>query len=203
MKDQAREIAEQLRSADELRRFAEAQTLTLLCHLAEHDEVGYDDVIEVLAERKVVVGGIGTPAVSEFIGLELAGLLRCPPIVAASKLADALGLKHRHPRLYSAMQQGRIEAGRACKAASMCLDLPAESADAVTDRWIVTQEKLGWTGCRGQTRIGNLAPLSRRAHRAKTARAWRVDQPRPSQIYWFSPLGYRYEVTPGGTRMLA
>ena len=58
-------------------------------------------------------------------------------------------------------------------------------------------------GCRGQTRIGNLAPLSRRVHRAKTARAWRVDQPRPGQIYWFSPLGYRYEVTPGGTRMLA
>ncbi|MHA6508822.1 hypothetical protein [Tessaracoccus sp. Y1736] len=145
MKDKAREIAEQLRSADELRRFAEAQTLTLLCDLAEHYEVDYDQVVEVLAERRVVVGGIGTPAVSEFIGLELAGLLRCPPIVAASKLADALSLKHRHPCLYAAVQEGRIEAGRACKAASMCLDLPVEGADAVTDRWLGRQDGLGWT----------------------------------------------------------
>ena len=132
MKDKAREIAEQLRSADELRRFAEAQTLTLLCDLAEHYDVDHDQVLEVLAERKVVVGGIGTPAVSEFIGLELAGLLRCPPIVAASKLADALSLKHRHPRLYGAVQEGRIEAARACKAADLCRELPAEGADAVT-----------------------------------------------------------------------
>ena len=58
-------------------------------------------------------------------------------------------------------------------------------------------------GCHGQTRVGNLAPLGRKAHRAKTARHWRVDQPRPGQFYWFSPLGYRYETTPTGTRMLA
>ena len=112
--------------------FAEAQTLTLLCDLAEHYDVDYDQVLEVLAECKVVVGGIGTPAVSEFIGLELAGLLRCPPIVAASRLADALNLKHRHPRLYAAVQEGRVEAGRACKAADLCWELRAEAADAVT-----------------------------------------------------------------------
>ena len=92
MKDEAREIAERLRSSDELRRFAEAQTLTLICDLAEVYEVEYDDVMEVLAERKVVVGGVGTPEVSEFIGMELAGLLRCTPVVAATKLADALNL---------------------------------------------------------------------------------------------------------------
>ena len=55
----------------------------------------------------------------------------------------------------------------------------------------------------GQTRSGNLAPLTRRVHRAKTARRWRADQPRPSQLHWSSPLGYRYDVTPNGTRMLA
>ena len=57
-------------------------------------------------------------------------------------------------------------------------------------------------GRRRQTRSGNLAPLTRRVHRAKTARTWRADQPRPSQLHWSSPLGYRYEVTPNGTRML-
>ncbi|MHA6512497.1 13E12 repeat family protein [Tessaracoccus sp. Z1128] len=451
MEDTAREVAEQLRSVDELRRFAEAQTLTLLCDLADHYEVGYDQVVEVLAERRIAVGGVGTPAVSEFIALELAGVLRCTPTAAASKLADALNLKHRHPGLFQAVQEARVEPSRACRAASMCVDLPAEAADAVTDLWVGRQVRLGWTaafnllkkmiieadpavaaererrqrasrgvhvwglfdgvmnltgrldvidaryldaavdriadllatehpdtsktilrakalgvlanpayalallqqaaqpallesvsaaldggvpaapaaavhggqrhdphclgalcgtittplaklrprlelavhihtdaagqltgparidraghittallaellpglqvsvqpvidlaevpaedgytpsvglkkalmltmdhemfpyskrraagldldhtqpfapGCRGQTRIGNLAPLSRRVHRAKTARAWRVDQPRPGQFYWFSPLGYRYEVTPSGTRML-
>lgn len=145
MRDKARQVAEQLRSVDELRRFAEAQTITLICDLAEHYEVDYDDVLEVLAERKVVVGGIGTPAVSEFIGGELAGLLRCPPIVAAGRLADALNLKHRHPRLYSAMQRARIEPARACKAANLCSLLPAEVAEVVTDRWVGRQERLGWT----------------------------------------------------------
>lgn len=335
MNDEARQIAEQLRSADQLRRFAEADVLTLICALAEQYEVDYDEVIDVLAERKVVVGGIGTPAVSEFIALELAGLLRCTLIVAAAKLADALNLKHRHPRLFAEVRHFELEPARACKAANLCGDLPAAVADEVTARWVGKQEALGWTaafnllkrlildadparaaeqeerrredrgvhvwgryegvmnltgrldvldaaarvdkaghittallsellpcldvtiqpvidlpnvptedhyvpsvqlkralllafehemflysahrsrgldldhtqpytpGYRDQTRIGNLIPASRRVHRAKTARAWRVDQPRPGQLYWLSPLGYRYEVAPSGTRMLA
>ena len=57
-------------------------------------------------------------------------------------------------------------------------------------------------GRRGQTRLGNLAPLSRRAHRAKTAGIWRSRQAAIDQIIWESPLGYRYEVSPSGTRSL-
>ena len=51
----------------------------------------------------------------------------------------------------------------------------------------------------GQTRVGNLAPLSRRVHRAKTAGYWIMHQPTPGRIEWRSPLGYRYDVTPFGT----
>lgn len=145
MDQEARQTAEQLRTVDELRRFAEAHTITLMCDLAEQYQVHYSDVVEVLAERRVVVGGIGSPAVSEFIGLELAGLLRCPPIVAASKLADALNLRHRHPRLFAAMQQLKVEAARACKAADLCSDLPVDVAELVTDEWVGKQEALGWT----------------------------------------------------------
>lgn len=145
MDQEARQTAEQLRTVDELRRFAEAHTITLMCDLAEQYQVHYSDVVEVLAERRVVVGGIGSPAVSEFIGLELAGLLRCPPIVAASKLADALNLRHRHPRLFAAMQQLKVEAARACKAADLCSDLPVDVAELVTDEWVGIQEALGWT----------------------------------------------------------
>jgi hypothetical protein len=54
-------------------------------------------------------------------------------------------------------------------------------------------------GRAGQTRVGNLAPLTRRVHRAKTAGYWVMHQPTPGRIEWRSPLGYRYDVTPFGT----
>ena len=50
----------------------------------------------------------------------------------------------------------------------------------------------------GQTRVGNLAPLTRRVHRAKTAGYWVMHQPTPGRIEWRSPLGCRYDVTPFG-----
>ena len=58
-------------------------------------------------------------------------------------------------------------------------------------------------GAKGQTRIGNLAPLSRGGHRAKTAGVWVLAQPSPGQLVWTSPLGYRYDVTEIGTRRQA
>ena len=49
----------------------------------------------------------------------------------------------------------------------------------------------------GQTAVENLAPLSRKVHRAKTAGYWVMHQPEPGRIEWRSPLGY--DVTPFGT----
>lgn len=54
----------------------------------------------------------------------------------------------------------------------------------------------------GQTRGDNLGPLSRRVHRAKTARVWQVDQTDPGVFVWTSPTGHRYEVSPEGTTPL-
>ncbi len=51
----------------------------------------------------------------------------------------------------------------------------------------------------GQTRAENLGPLSRRVHRAKTARVWQVTQPEPGVFRWVSPHGFRYEVSDRGT----
>lgn len=51
----------------------------------------------------------------------------------------------------------------------------------------------------GQTRLNNLAPLNRRAHRAKTSRAWTLSRDRAGDLVWESPLGYQYAVTPLGT----
>jgi len=54
------------------------------------------------------------------------------------------------------------------------------------------------TGERGQTRIDNLGPLTRRAHRAKTHAGWLVRQVLPGCFLWRSPLGLTYLRTADG-----
>lgn len=51
----------------------------------------------------------------------------------------------------------------------------------------------------GQTRIDNLAPVARKAHRAKTARSWQVTQYDGGWLEWTSPAGYHYATGPFGT----
>jgi hypothetical protein len=57
----------------------------------------------------------------------------------------------------------------------------------------------GAAGPPGQTRIDNLAPFSRKPHRAKTARAWQVTQYEGGWLEWTSPAGYHYATGPFGT----
>ena len=54
-------------------------------------------------------------------------------------------------------------------------------------------------GVPGQTRAGNLGPLSRKAHRGKTHGGWQLEQPRPGVFHWESPAGQRYRVNRNGT----
>jgi hypothetical protein len=52
----------------------------------------------------------------------------------------------------------------------------------------------------GQTRIGNLGPLTRFAHRVKThGRGWRHHQPVPGVYLWRTPHGYWCRVDQHGT----
>lgn len=53
-----------------------------------------------------------------------------------------------------------------------------------------------------QTRMGNLAPLTRRHHRIKTFGRWTVRQPFPGILIWRSPHGHHYLVDNTGTRRL-
>ncbi len=57
------------------------------------------------------------------------------------------------------------------------------------------------TGRQGATTMSNLGPLDRRAHRAKTAGHWQLEQLSPGVFRWRSPLGYEFEVTGRGTVM--
>ncbi|HEX2856078.1 MAG TPA: hypothetical protein VHO26_01175 [Propionibacteriaceae bacterium] len=49
----------------------------------------------------------------------------------------------------------------------------------------------------GQTRLENLSPVSRRAHRAKTHGGWTLTQPLPGILIWTSPHGHTYLVAAG------
>jgi hypothetical protein len=57
----------------------------------------------------------------------------------------------------------------------------------------------GAAGPPGQTRTDNLAPLTRKPHRAKTARAWQLTQYEGGWLEWVSPAGYHYATGPYGT----
>ncbi len=54
-------------------------------------------------------------------------------------------------------------------------------------------------GVEGQTYLGNLGPLSRFTHRAKTFGGWKLEQPAAGVFHWTSPAGYQYLVTADGT----
>lgn len=54
----------------------------------------------------------------------------------------------------------------------------------------------------GQTRVGNLGPLARPEHRAKTDGVWHVEQPHPDIFLWRSPHGHYFLVTNQGTQAL-
>lgn len=55
----------------------------------------------------------------------------------------------------------------------------------------------------GQTHPGNLGPLSRRTHRAKTFGGFRLEQPEPGVFLWTTPHGWRFKVSPEGTQKLS
>ncbi|MCC2592941.1 hypothetical protein LKO27_05875 [Tessaracoccus sp. OS52] len=140
----ARTLAEDLKEAARLSRLAEARKVIVLAALADTYGVGFDDVLPVLAERRLRVGLDG-PTVSEFLCLEVAGLLGCTPTAAAGRIADAVNLKHRHPTLFHALTDLQIDADRACRAAAKCSDLPGDVAERVTSEWLRTQHRLSWT----------------------------------------------------------
>lgn len=55
----------------------------------------------------------------------------------------------------------------------------------------------------GQTGVDRLAPVGRRAHRAKTRGTWIVNWHDQHTLRWTSPLGYEYLSGPGGSRGIA
>ncbi|MFT3888859.1 MAG: DUF222 domain-containing protein [Arachnia sp.] len=145
----AREAAQRLARAEEMRRRSEADKVEALCDLAVAYDLDDEELfIEVLLDNKVQIGGTGTPLVSEMVSLEIAALLGIPAISAASELSAALNLKYRHPRLFEAVINLEIEVDRALMMSTRCHDLHPILLDEVTDAWLRQQAKLTWTGAR-------------------------------------------------------
>ncbi|QNP56301.1 DUF222 domain-containing protein [Tessaracoccus defluvii] len=177
-----REVAESIRSADEWRRRAEVEVILGICRFAEGYSVDRDELVEALVERQIRLGGDGTPLVSEFVSLELAGLLRCSPTVAGNRIVEALDLKHRHPGLLAAVEAFESEPSWALRAARRCHQLSIELADRVTDRWLTRIRGLGWTAAFNllerlivSTDAELAAERERRARESRGVYVWGLD----------------------------
>lgn len=138
-------LAEEPVATDHLARLARARRIMLVAELATNYDVTVDDVMPVLADRGVKLGP-GAPEVSEYVSLEVAGLLGISTNAAAGLIADAVNLRHRHPGMYRDMMDLELDPDRALAAARKCHALPEE----VTRKWLKVQHRHGWTGAMNQ-----------------------------------------------------
>ncbi|WOQ17696.1 HNH endonuclease signature motif containing protein [Raineyella sp. W15-4] len=127
----------QLAEVEALARFAEIRRLALVADLVE--AAGPVD-----REQLVSLGGEGTPAVPEFLHLEVGGALELAPDRARQTISDALDLKWRHPRLWNQMIHGHLPVWRAVQVARRCHHLPAASVVWIDDRIGDTLPGISW-----------------------------------------------------------
>ena len=99
-----------------LRASAEAREFALIGHAATIAPRPAQSTVTG-AEQLVDLGGDGCPQVPEFIALEIAALLRTSHTSARGLIADALSVRHRHPRLWRAVMDGALPLWQARKIA--------------------------------------------------------------------------------------
>jgi hypothetical protein len=103
----------QLASEHAVKMAAEAGELAVIHQLCLlHDAVDQDAFGEA-AENLIHHGADGTPAVAEYLALEVGALLGIADSSAAALLGRVLNCAHRHPLLWEAVQTGAVEWHRA------------------------------------------------------------------------------------------
>ena len=120
---------------------AEADRLALAVHWADlHDSESASGAgsgrLLPGSERAVLVGADGTPQVAEFAVAELAVLMQVSLAAGASMMADGLDLRHRMPLLWTAVQEGSVEAWKARKIAARLRSCGLSQAQAL---WVDMQ----------------------------------------------------------------
>ena len=91
------------------------------------DAEGYEPLIE----RAARYGGDGCPDVSEYAVHELGALRGTSTGTAEQLIADALDLRHRHPRLWNRVRAGDVRAWQAVHVARSCHHLTQQAAGLV------------------------------------------------------------------------
>lgn len=134
-------------------------------------------------ERWVQVGADGTPHVGEFLAVELAGLFGSSVPSAKMRIAEALNLRHRHPRLWEAVHGHHVEAWQALKVVDECVTagLGLQECLAVDGQFADAVGLLGWGRAR---RL--LKGLIVRADPGLAAH--RAEQRRLARGVWASPI---------------
>lgn len=136
---------------------AEVRQLLALCHLADlHRGLDEHQVIHGISgladdeirrrERSVRVGADGTAPVAEWLALEIGPMLGITPLAAGLMLADVLNLRDRHPRLWTAVQAGRLRFWQAKQITRRCASagLPLDAAKVVDEQLADVVERLPW-----------------------------------------------------------
>jgi hypothetical protein len=110
---------------------AQADTLALAAHWCDlHGEMTFDSEMRVAPgdQELVGIGGDGTPDVEEFAAAEFGAMRHQHPMAARNLMADALDLRHRLPRCWTAVRDLRLEIWVARKIATMTRGLSREAA---------------------------------------------------------------------------
>ncbi len=96
------------------------------------DSTSGDDYAPLI-HRSRIVGGDGTPEVSEYAATEFGALQGVGYVSAWAMIADALDLRHRFPRIWTQVQAGQVRAWQARKVAEATRELSYEQARDIDD----------------------------------------------------------------------
>ncbi|AXE38846.1 HNH endonuclease signature motif containing protein [Acidipropionibacterium virtanenii] len=134
-----RTAGERLVEADTAVRRAQADRLLAVAGMIDTYPAPEPLVNGPAAERTVSAGADGAGSVGEFVALEVGALLGLSEPTAWSLVHDVANLRSRHPKLWTAVADLRVEAWQARKVAQACDELSAEAA-----RWVDQKLESVW-----------------------------------------------------------
>ncbi|AMS04512.1 HNH endonuclease signature motif containing protein [Acidipropionibacterium acidipropionici] len=134
-----RAASDRLVDADTAVRRAEADRLAAVAAMIDTYPAPTPIVESPAAERVVSAGAQGAGAIGEFVALEVGALLGLSEPAVWSLVHDVANLRARHPLLWAAVAELRVEAWQARKVALAAQDLSAEAA-----RWVDKKLESVW-----------------------------------------------------------
>ncbi len=142
----ARELTLALADADRRERQAaadKAQLIAALCDVYRATDGSANPALPG-SEQLISVGADGTPVVSDFLVLEIGPLLGMSEASAGMLICDVLNLRHRHPILWQAVGELKVEVWKARRIANEVAraGLPLDAALAIDEKITPYLDKL-------------------------------------------------------------